>query len=611
MNYNKELSLLAAPPAATVVNPRPAPSQRKGEGLSSGHNSEVVRFGPFELDILSHELRCRGKLIRLQRQPSRLLAALASRPGKLITREELRQQIWDSATFVDFEQGLNACIRRIRAALKDDPEHPKFIETLPRQGYRFIGCVERPRTLGEQVIESLAVLPLENLSSDPEQEYFADGMTDELITALANIGGLRIISRTSVKQFKGVRKSLSEIARKLDVDAIVEGTVLRCKDRVRITVQLIRASREEHLWAESFERTLDNVLTLQGEVANAIANRIHVRLTKHSQARPQWARRIDPAALDDYLRGRYFWNKRTEQTLKKAQQYFEQAIEKDPAYARAYTGLADTYFYRGYYFGKMDPRDAMPKARAAALKALELDASLAEAHTSLALVQFFFEWDWAGAEQQLKTAIQLDRNYATAHHVYCVLLAVMRRFDESIAEAQRGLEVDPLSIPINNIAGEMFMAARDWDRAIVQYRKTIEMDTGVALVHENLGVALEQSGNLHDAVQEYLCARQVAGVPNERLAELRELYVTHGLHAFRQKDLELALAQKDGRNWDAMLIASLYAQLAERDQALAWLEEAYKLRCGSMVWLTIYPYFDSLLPDPRFQNLLARVGLPR
>ncbi len=578
--------------------------------MSSGDNSDAVRFGPFELDIFNHELRCKGKLIRLQRQPSRLLAALASEPGKLITREELRQQIWDSATFVDFEQGLNACIRRIRAALKDDPEDPKFIETLPRQGYRFIGCVERPGTLGEQVIESLAVLPLENLSSDPEQEYFAAGMTDELITALAKVGGLRIISRTSVKQFKGVRKSLSEIARKLDVDAIVEGTVLRCKDRVRITARLIRASSEEHLWAESFERTLENVLKLQGELANAIANRIHVRLTKQGQARRQSARRIDPAALDDYLRGRYFWNKRTEQTLKKAQQYFEQAIEKDPTYARAYTGLADTYFYRGYYFGRMEPREAMPKAKAAASKALELDASLAEAYTSLALVQFFFEWDWAGAEQQLQTAIRLDPNYATAHHVYCVLLAVMRRFDESIAEAQRALEVDPLSIPINNIAGEMFMAARDWDRAIVQYRKTIEMDPGVALVHENLGVALEQSGNLHDAVQEYLCARQVAGVPDERLAELRDLYVTHGLHAFRQKDLELALAQKDRGNWDAMLIASLYAQLLERDQALAWLEEAYKLRCGSMVWLTIYPYFDSLLPDPRFQNLLARVGLP-
>ncbi len=578
--------------------------------MSSGHNSEAIRFGAFELDILSHELRCRGKLIRLQRQPCRLLATLASQPGKLITREELRQQIWDSATFVDFEQGLNACIRRIRTALKDDPEHPKFIETLPRQGYRFIGCVERSRTLGEQAIESLAVLPLENLSSDPEQEYFADGMTDELITALANVGGLRIISRTSVKQFKGIRKSMSEIARKLDVDAIVEGTVLRCKDRVRITVQSIRASREEHLWAESFERTLDNVLTLQGEVASAIANRIHVRLTRQSHDRSQSGRRIDPAALDDYLRGRYFWNKRTEQTLKKAQQYFEQAIGKDPAYARAYTGLADTYFYQGYYFGKMDPRDAMPKAKAAASKALELDAGLAEAYTSLALVQLFFEWDWAGAEQQLKTAIRLDRNYATAHHVYCVLLAVMRRFDESIAEAQRGLEVDPLSIPINNILGEMFMAARDWDRAIVQYRKTIEMDTSVAVVHENLGIALEQSGNLHDAVQEYLYARQLDGVPNDKLTELRELYVTHGLHAFRHKDLELALAQKNGRNWDAMLIASLYAQLLERDQTLAWLEEACRLRCGSMVWLTIYPFFDSLLPDPRFQNLLARVGLP-
>ena len=435
----------------------------------------------------------KGKLIRLQRQPAKLLAALVSRPGKLITREELRQQIWDSATFVDFEQGLNACIRRIRAALKDDPEHPKFIETLPRQGYRFIGCVERPGTPGEQVIESLAVLPLENLSTDPEQEYFAEGMTDELITALANVGGLRIISRTSAKQFKGVHKSLSEIARKLGVDAIVEGTVLTCKDRVRITAQLIRASREEHLWAESFECTLDDVLKLQGELANAIANRIHVRLTKQGQARPQSARQIHPAALDDYLRGRYFWNKRTEQSLKKAQQYFELAIEKDPAYARAYTGLADTYFYRGYYFGRMDPRDAMPKAKAAASKAMELDAGA--------------EGLYVACPRSIVLRVGLGRRRTaaedgrTAGPQLCNLSSRVLRSTRVSGDSMNRLprlsarlEVDPLSIPINNIAGEMFMAARDWDRAIVQYRKTIEIDPGVALAHENSASRSNRAG---------------------------------------------------------------------------------------------------------------------
>jgi TolB-like protein len=311
---------------------------------ASPSHFEVLRFDEFELNIQSGELRKRGKVLRLQPQPAKVLSVLALQPGKLVTREELKHQIWDEATFVNFEEGLNFCIRSIRAILHDSADDPQFIETLPRRGYRFIAPVEQLIPDASERIDSLAVLPLENLSHDPDEDYFAEGMTDELITELAKVRGLRVISRTSVKQYKRVRKSLPEIARRLNVSGIVEGTVLHFGNRVRITVQLIRAQKEEHLWAESYEREIGDILKLQGELARTIAAQIHVRLSAHDQLRLSSARRIDGSAYEAYLRGRYFCNKRTEETLKKAREYFEQAIAKEPSYASAYSGLADTYF---------------------------------------------------------------------------------------------------------------------------------------------------------------------------------------------------------------------------------------------------------------------------
>ena len=474
---------------------------------TSARNFEVLRFEEFSLNIQTGELRKRGKVLRLQPQPAKVLAVLALHSGKLVTRDELKHQVWNGSTFVNFEEGLNFCIRSIRAVLHDSADQPRFIETLPRRGYRFIAAVEQMRTDASQNVDSLAVLPLENLSHDSGQDYFAEGMTDELITELSKIQGLRVISRTSVKAYKGSRKSLPEIARRLSVSAVLEGTVLRIENRVRITVQLIRADKDEHLWAQSYERELGDILKLQSELATTIAAQIHIRLSANDQLRLSSARRIDPAAHEAYLRGRYFCLKRTEENLNKAREYFEQAIAREPNYASAYSGLADTYFYSGYYFGKMDPIEAMPKARDAALKALELDNGLAEAHTSLALVKFFFDWDLAGAAQGLQHSIALNPNYATAYQAHSVVLGAMKRHEESIAEARRGLEVDPLSIPVNNIVGEMLSAARQWERAIDQYRKTLELDPNVALVHENLGTALEEIGQYDDAIEEYLAAR--------------------------------------------------------------------------------------------------------
>jgi TolB-like protein len=577
---------------------------------TSSSHSVVLRFDEFELNIQSGELRKRGKVLRLQPQPTKVLSLLAVQAGKLVTRDELKHQIWDDATFVNFEEGLNFCIRSIRAILHDSADEPRFIETLPRRGYRFIAPVEQLISEASQRIDSLAVLPLENLSDDPGEDYFAEGMTDELITELAKIRGLRVISRTSVKVYKGSKKSLSEIARRLNVTAVLEGTVLRFENRLRITVQLIRAQKEEHLWAQSYERELGDILNLQGELASTIATQIHLRLSANDQSRLASARRIDPAAYEAYLRGRFFCNKRTEETLTKARGYFEQAIAKEPSYASAYSGLADTYFYGGYYFGKMDPIEAMPKARDAALKALEIDSGLAEAHTSLALVKFFFDWDLSGAAQELRNSIALNPNYATAYQAHSVVLGAMKLHDESIAEAMRGLEVDPLSIPVNNIVGEMFSAARQWERAIDQYRKTVELDPSVALVHENLGTALEEIGRNGEAIEEYLAARTLAGENESIVAELREAYKREQLRGFRQKQLQLALARWTGWHVDAFQIASYYARLDHSTAALAWLEKAFEARSGMLIWIRMYPDFKNVLSHPAFQQLVLRVGLP-
>jgi TolB-like protein/Tfp pilus assembly protein PilF len=577
---------------------------------STAPRSCVLRFGPFEFEAQNGVLHKAGKRVQLQPQPAKILALLVSRPAQVITREELQEEVWGQRTFVDFEHSLNFSVRQIRAALHDNAGRPRFIETLPRRGYRFIAAVEHVLPNAADTIRSLAVLPLENLSQEPEQEYFADGTTDELITELAKIGALRVISRTSVQQYKRARKPLSQIARKLNVDAVVEGTVTRSGNRVRITAQLIDARREQHLWAESYERDLGDALRLQVEVAQAIANQVHVRLTEEEQSRLRSVRRIDPAAYECYLRGRYFWNKRTEENLVKAKEYFEQAIEKEPDYALAYSGLADTYFYRGYTFGRMVPKDAMPKAKAVALQALELDGMLAESHTSLAMVRFFFDWDWSGAEAEFKTALKLNPNYATAHHAYAALLAATGQKPEAIAASKRALEIDPLSIPINNMVGMMLAFAHRWDEAIEQYGKTIEMDPTVWLPHWNLGLALEEMEKHRDAIEEYLKASAFSGTSTEALAELRKAYEACGLRGFRQKQLEIDLARWKGWHLDTFHIAAHYARLNEIDDALAWLERAYEARSGGMVWMNLYPYFKNLYLHPRFQDMVRRVGLP-
>lgn len=616
-----------------------------------------LRFGVFEVDLRAGELRKGGSRIKLQEQPFQVLAMLLERPGETVTREELRQRLWPAETFVDFDHGVNKAVNRIRDALGDSATSPRFVETVARRGYRFIADVAVADVLGgvdetpvaavaaptppanerrwnpwmitavalalttllvvavilsratqPAPIRSLAVLPLENLSGDDSQEYFADGMTDQLIATLGQIGALRVISRTSVMPYKRVRKPLPQIARELNVDAIIEGTVLRSGGRVRITAQLIEARRDAHVWSDSYDGDLRDTLTLQNAVARAIADQIRINLDAHEDAALRQGKVVDVAAYESYLEGRYFWNKRTGTDLQKAVEYFNRAIERAPTFAPAYSGLADTYALLGdWEYGVLAPKEALPRARAAAVQALQLDNTLAEAHTSLAFCLDAFDWDLKSAEQEFRRSIELNPGYATAHHWYAWHLAASGRNDEAIVELKKARSLDPLSLIINADLAELLLIAHLTAESIEQSRKTIEMDAHFALAHNQLGVAYLQARRLDEAIAELQQAADLSEGSPTCIANLARAFAASG----RRQQAERLLGELKQRSRaaysNASEIAVVYAALGNSDQAMTWLETAYKERFNPSVLLR--PGFDSLRGDRRFQDLEHRVGL--
>jgi TolB-like protein/DNA-binding winged helix-turn-helix (wHTH) protein/Tfp pilus assembly protein PilF len=630
-----------------------------------------VSFGVFDLDLATGELRKHGLRIRLQRQPFEVLALLIERPGDLVTREELQQKLWPANTFVDFDHGLNKAINKIRDALGDSADTPRFVETVARRGYRFLADVrlcapvpvatsvqrveaavtapapllvavppsvphavvhDRRRwtwiavaavlalgtaggiwrvhsaTSPQPAIHSLAVLPLESLSSDPSQDYFADGMTDELITELGRISALRVISRTSVMAYKHTRKPLREIARELNVDAVVEGTVLRSGDGVRITAQLIDGTTDTHLWSDSYQGELRNTLTLQNSVARAIAAQIRVSLNPQEQAALHSATAVNPAAYESYLKGRYFWNKRTVNGLSTALAYFNQATEQDPGYARAYSGLADTYALLGdWQYAVMTPKEALPKAKEAAIKAIALDPTLGEGHNSLAFCLDGFDWNFTEAGKEFERAIALNPGYATGHHWYAWHLALVRRYGDALDEMRKAQSLDPLSLVINADLAELLALAHADDEAIQQSRKTLELDPAFGLAHNHLGQAYLQKHMINEAIGELQKAVALSGGGATCIANLARAYAAAG----RRSDVAALL--EDLRNRSSALhpyaseIAVVYAALGDRDQAMTWLERGASERFNPGVLLR--PGLDPLRGDPRFVDLLHRVGI--
>ena len=559
----------------------------------------------FEADLRAGELRKQGVKIKLQKQPFQILQMLLEHPGEVVTREDLQKRIWPPNTFVDFDQGLHSAIKRLREAVGDSADKPRFIETVPGRGYRFIGTIGG----GAGRIESLAVLPLENLSHDPKQEYFADGLTEALITSLAKISALHVVSRTSVMRYKGVHdKSLREIARDLGVDGIVEGTVLRSGERVRISAQLVNASTDKHLWAESYDRDLRDILALQSEVARAIASEIQIKLTPQEQKQLARARPVNPEAYEAYLKGRYYWNRRTPEGVKKGAEYFQQAIEKDPAYAAAYAGLADSAGIAGWWAFE-PPEQGCGRGKAAARKSLEIEET-AEAHASLGWALMHYDWDFLAAEREFQRAIDLDPCYASSHQWYAHCLAYTSRWDQCLQEASRALELDPLSLIINVSHAGVFWFTHRCDRAIELCRNALELDPNFVALRWMLANAYE-TYEMHGYA---ICERKWAvehshGAPSF-VAELAGSYAAAGQRDEAAQLLDQLNEVSKLHYVPAYYLALVHAALKETDAAFDWLGRAYRERSARLAWLQIDPRLNYLRSDPRYQDLLRRMKFP-
>jgi TolB-like protein/Tfp pilus assembly protein PilF len=459
-------------------------------------------------------------------------------------------------------------------------------------------------------ISSIAVLPLENLSSDPEQEYFVEGMTDEIITDLAKLPGVRVISRASAIQYKGTHKTLPQIGRELNVDGIVEGTVLRVGERVRIRTQLIYAPADRHVWAQAYERDLKDVLTLQANVAQDIASEIQLKLTSQQQASLIAARPVDPEAHELYLKGRFFWNKRDQSGFAQAVDYFQQAIAKDPNYAQAYAGLADTYaLSRGFNTGPAS--EAMSKAKATAERALQLDPNLAEAHASLGLIAPFLNWNWTEAKEHYERAIELDPNYATAHHWYAEgYLIPVGRVDDALRQIRKAKELDPLSAAIATDLGKELYFARRYDEAIAELRRALEVDPNFVGAHNWISDSLLEKGNFSEAIAEL---EKTKPFREERLyvRQTAYLHARMGMHAQARIELEKSLQLSRGKPVGSGGVALTYAAIGDRDEVFLWLGKAYNEHSSFMTSLKYWSVFDALRSDPRYVDLLRSVGLPQ
>lgn len=561
----------------------------------------VVRFGEFELDHAG-ELHSGGRKIKLQQQPLQILRILIEHPGEIVSREELQKRIWPSDTFVDFDHGINNAVKRLREALGDTAETPQYVETLPRRGYRFIGKTDRETPK----IKSLAVLPLEDLSRDPEREYFADGLTEALITILAKIGDLRVISRTSAMQYKGVHKNVREIARELDVDTIVEGTVLRVGQRVRITAQLIDAVKEAHLWAESYERDLRDVLALQSEIAQAIAREIRVKLTPHERAQIAQTQAVDPEAYEAYLKGRYYWNKSSGDTLSKGAECFRRAIDKDPNYAAAYSGLADCAS-RGCWLGHLAPEDGFGKAKRLANQALTIAPKLPEAYASLGFSLTHYDFDFVAAERAFERSLELNPHYATGHEWLAMLLYVLGREEAAIAEFATAVRLDPL-VPIIHAAwGWICFLARRYDEALERTQTAFELDPSFLPITYPLGTVHMFKGDEQAAFAAYHRGVDISAGAGSYLGGLGWGYARVGRKDEARSVLMQLREMRKRKYVMATNLALIHAELNEKDEALRWLEQGFEERAPWMVYLNTDPRYDSLRSEPRFQELLRRM----
>ena len=616
---------------------------------------QCIRFAVFEVDLESAELRKHGIKIKLQQKPFPILALLLERPGEVVTREELQQRLWPSDVFVDFESGLNNAVKKLRAALGDSAETPRFVETVARHGYRFLVTpqsvtgtptaspalpptsetaprvsrmwmaaalvalmvllaaiwIARQRAVHPASIASrvhkIAVLPLENLSHDEQQEYFADGMTDAIIDQLARVQGLTVISRTSTMQYKKARKPLPQIARELGVDTVVEGTVLRAGNRVRVSAQLIDAASDRHLLSRTFEKDLEDVLQLQQDVARAVAQQITNSLTARDAGRLSHPVSVDPAAYQAFMLGRFYWFKRTPDASWKSIEYFQQAIAREPNYALAYMGLADSYFSL-QNSEVVPPLQFKAQERSAILKALALDDSLAEAHTSLAHAQEMEDWDFAAAEKAYRRAVELNPNYALAHQWLGNDLAIRGRSQEALEESRKAMALDPLSALYRASYAHRIAYARRFDEAADACHRALELDANHPTANMYLGQIEEYRNRFPDAIIRFRKAYEATATPLH-LANLGHAYARNGSRSEALKVLAQLRTLSKTRYVSPYAFALVYIGLADTEKAFEWLQKAITERSPTLTTLKVDPVFDDLRRDPRFVSLIRQIGL--
>jgi TolB-like protein/DNA-binding winged helix-turn-helix (wHTH) protein/Flp pilus assembly protein TadD len=619
----------------------------------------VLRFGIFELNTATGELRKSGMTVKLRPQAAKILIMLVARRGQLVTREEVREEIWGRERFVDFEHGLNLCIGQIRAALDDDADTPRYIETLPRRGYRFIAPVEgaipltaapqtlsaplprprprfawrqaaiflaitlaigiafavthpadwRERLFGSSVrpVRTIAVLPLQNLSGDPAQDYFADGVTEALTTNLARMESLQVISRTSAMQYKAAKKPLPAIARELRADAVVEGSVQRSGNHVRITAQLVRATTDKHLWAQTYERDMSDILGLQDEVASAIAGQIEARLGGPKASAPPKAVTVSPEAYETYLKANYYLDSFD---LQKSVEYYNQAIKLDPTYAPVYAHMAQAYSFMAF-FGTVSPNVGWSKVKEAATLALQRDERLPAGHGALALAKLHSDWDFAGAEREFRQALELNPSDADVHHDYAHYLMAIGRLAESEAESKRAVELDPVGDGLNSCLCWHSFAARDYDVSIRLAEKFLKSQPDDPWERTILGWTYEQKRMPDQAIAEFKQVVEATKGDSFFLAALGHAYALAGRRGDAEQVLHTLFERAKKSYVSPFDIAVIYAALDDKEKAFEWLQRAYEERSTFLIYIKWEPRLDPLRSDRRFQELLSRMNFPQ
>ena len=601
----EQMSRLKSPGVATL--PGDIVSNRGTVLFASEMNlsGSIVRFGTFEVDFESRELRKHGMLVRLEEKPFRILQLLLEQAGRVVTRRTLRERLWPD-THVGYNQNLNTAVNKLRELLGDSAQNSRFIETLPRLGYRFIAPVLIPARSSHKAKRMLAVLPFENLGGDPEQEYFADGLTEEMISHLGQLDPRRlgVIARTSAIQYKNTRKSITEISSELKVSYVLEGTV-RCEGNgARITAQLIEALDQTHVWSASYNRDLRDILSVQADVARQVGRALSLELLPEAAAK---SLAFDPTAHESYLRGRFYFGQRTEEGLKKAISSFETALSVEPNCARSYSGIADCCGLLSW-FGALAPKVAGQKAAAAAKRAVEIDASLSECHASLGLVRFWHDWNWEEAEQEFLRAIELNPSYVSAYQWYGAFLNAQGRFEEAQTAQKCARELDPFSLISNMNVADSFFFSRQYDRAVKHLVAVLEQEPRFFPALLQLGRVYVQMELYAEAIAVFEQALQLSR-QQEVLPALAHAYALAGRAEEARIILDEMTNDKIGRYVASPMIARIHLGLGEFETALDWLQKGMEERSYWMVFLKEDPVYDPIRTHPKFVELLKLVGL--